>query len=342
MHEGHHKKHHKMANHYAAFASAAMSTIKSEQQVESLAGREETLDTTASSETPNGAASPKTIKTEVTTASLNTAALTIEMDRSRALKGQVRPDKFTIVVEQPDRIPNRKKWCFPQYNKGEDFDWQNMEHIRSLNKWRSQIFRYVGRVLRMRAIIQKLTVTRRRRLGKSRPGRVPFHKEEVDWVTGQYVLHQNTALKDGVEPNYHNMNWNAIAQEFNERFEGQMLPDCDEPRPHRTKSSIQTQRYRIEAVSKLTSVPKKGGTAKIKRRAEVVPRGESPKNRTKIRRGTTGRGTYGTKTMERLTSADTANDSTTNDSNTVVGSNAIKDEDEELSDSEGTSEEENG
>ena len=35
-----------------------------------------------------------------------------------------------------------------------------------------------------------------------------------------------------------------------------MPPDCDEPRPHRTKTRIQTQRYRIEAVSKAWYDPK--------------------------------------------------------------------------------------
>ena len=160
-------------------------------------------------------------------------------------------------------------------------------------------------------------------------------------MTERFVLHQKTAIKDGVEPGYHTMNWDIIAKSFNERFEGRMLPGCDEPRPHRTKSSIQTQRYRIEAVSKLTGVPLKGATAKVKKLAGAATSGESPKVKPRPRRGTTGRGTDGSKTVERITSADNADDSTTNDSNTAVRSKAMPDEEEELSNGERCSEEEN-
>ena len=264
--------------------------------------------------------------------------MTFDLNRSPAVKGQVRPDKFTIVLEQPDH-KTYKKWCFPQHNKGENFDWQNMEHIRSLNKWRTQIFRYVGRALEMRAMIQELTVIRRRTLGSSKPGPVPFHKEELDWVTERFVLHKKAALKHGVEPAYHTMNWDNIAKSFNERFEGEMLPDCETPRPHRTKSSIQTQRYRIEAISELTGVPMKGATSKIKKLARATTSGASPKAKTRPRRGTTGMGTS-SKTVEKATSANATNDNTTNDSNPAVRSNATTDEEEESSDGEDISEEE--
>ena len=272
-------------------------------------------------------------------ASLNTAVLTTDLDRSPAVKGQVMPDKLTIVFGQPDDKMYRR-WCFPQHNKGEDFDWQNMEHIRSLNKWRNQIFRYVGQLLKPRAI-QKLIVTRRRTFGSSKPGPVSFHKEELDWLTERFVLHQKAALERGTEPNYHTMNWNSIAKSFNDRFEGKMLPDCDEPRPHRTKISIQTQKYRIEAVCKLTGVRLKGEAAKLRRLAEAGNRDEVPKVKTRPRKGATGIDTDGDKTVESITSADTTNDGKANDSNTAVASNAIPDEEEESSDGEGTSEEDN-
>ena len=272
-------------------------------------------------------------------ASLNTAVLTADLDRSPAVKGQVRPDKLIIEFGQPDDKMYRR-WCFPQHNKGENFDWQNMEHIRSLNKWRNQIFRYVGRLLQMRAI-QKLTTTRRRTFGSSKPGPVPFHKEEVDWLTELFVLHQKTALEQGMEPDYHTMNWNIIAKSFNDHFEGKMLPNCDGPRPHRTKTSIQTQKYRIEAICKLTGVTLKGEAAKLKKLAEAGSRGEVPKVKTRPRKGTTGIDRDGSRTVEKITPADTTNDGTKNDSNTVVTRNAIPDEEEESSDGAGISEEEN-
>ena len=304
------------------------------QQMIYHSAREETSDTTASIETPNIATSGKAVRTAVTTASLDIAAFPASLDRIPAVKGEVRPDKFTIVLGPPDHKTYRK-WSFPQHNKGKSFDWQNMEHIRSLNKWRSQIFRYVARALRLRAMIQELTVTRRRMLGSSKGGPVPFHKDELEWLTELYVLHQQTALHQGLEPNYHTIKWNSITKAFNERFEGQMLSDCEDPRPHRTKSSIQTQRYRIVAISKLTGIPlKKDKTTRRKKPAEAATSGESLKVKSRRRKGTTSMGTHGRKTGKRNTSADTINGSTTNDSTTPVRNHTILDEEEELKEEE--------
>ncbi|KAK0517208.1 hypothetical protein JMJ35_000363 [Cladonia borealis] len=69
-----------------------------------------------------------------------------------------------------------------------------------------QIFRYIVRALELRAMIHKLTVTRRRMIGISKNGPVPYHKDELDWVTEQFVLYKQRALEHGLEPNYHTMN----------------------------------------------------------------------------------------------------------------------------------------
>ncbi len=157
-----------------------------------------------------------------------------------------------------------------------------------------------------------------------RPGPVNFHKEELDWLTDRYLVHQKKALKHGVEPDYHTMNWVAIVEAFNERFEGRKLPDCDEPRPHRTKTSIMTQRYRIETISKLTGVPLKGEKAKLRALAEAAAGPES--------REVIGIGTDDSKTVESITSADTRSARTRNESNTAIRSDPVPDEETELSD----------
>ena len=53
---------------------------------------------------------------------------------------------------------NIKKLYFRKYNNGRRFDWNNIEHISVLNRWRAQVFRYVNRTLHMRATIRKLTI----------------------------------------------------------------------------------------------------------------------------------------------------------------------------------------
>ena len=107
--------------------------------------QEETLDTEAIAEPPKIVDSDKAAQTVSTTASLKTATSMVNLDRSQAVKGQVRPDKFTIELGPPDHNTFRK-WRFPR-DKEKNFDWQNMKHISSLNRWRSQIFRYAGRAL---------------------------------------------------------------------------------------------------------------------------------------------------------------------------------------------------
>ena len=238
--------------------------------------QEATLDTTASARPPDIVAPEKAAQTARTAASPNTATSMANLDRSQAVKGQVRPDKFTIELGPPDHDTFRK-WRFPRH-KEKNFDWQNMKHISSLNRWRSQIFRYVGRALELRTMIQELTVTCRRMVEISKRGIVPYHKDELDWLTEQFVLHKQSALEHGLEPNYHKMNWDSIAKAYNERFEGKMLPNCEDPRPNRTKASLQTQRYRIEAVCRLTGIPKKEPVRRVrKKQAKPATSGKSTK-----------------------------------------------------------------
>ena len=96
-----------------------------------------------------------------------------------------------------------------------------------------------------------------------------FHEEENQWLIERFVRHQKTAHRHGVEPDYRTLNWVAITKAFNDRFAGRMLPGCGIPRPVRTKSSLTTQRYRIEAISKMTGAPMKRERTKMKERVTV-------------------------------------------------------------------------
>ena len=69
-------------------------------------------------------------------------AINLDVDRTAAFKGQVRPDKFLIVIHQLDKKPDKRNE-FQAYDRGRSFDWNLSEHIRALNRWRSQILRYV-------------------------------------------------------------------------------------------------------------------------------------------------------------------------------------------------------
>ncbi|KAL2038856.1 hypothetical protein N7G274_008378 [Stereocaulon virgatum] len=70
------------------------------------------------------------------------AKLNTNVDRSPALKGQVRPDKFLIVIHQPGGKPDKRNE-YQAYDHGRSFDWNQSDHIRALNRWRSQILRCV-------------------------------------------------------------------------------------------------------------------------------------------------------------------------------------------------------
>ena len=100
----------------------------------------------------------------------------------------------------------------------------------------------------------------------SERGRVDYHQDELDWLTEQFVLHKQRALEHGLEPNYRKMNWNSIAKAYNERFEGRMLPNCEDPRPNRSKASLSTQRYRIEAVCELTGFQMKEPVRRVRKK----------------------------------------------------------------------------
>ena len=204
-----------------------------------------TLNSTATAKAPNVEGSSKTAyATEI-------AALNANLDRSPAILGEIMPEKMKIQYQLP-RTKEIKRLYFRQYDYGRTLDWQNYDHIRTLNRWRAQVFRYVGRALNTRAMILKLTIPRSRMFGSTRNMGCKFHEEENKWLIERYLQHQETALRHGAEPDYHTMNWVTITKAFNHHFEGRILPGCDEPRRNRTKGSITTQRYRIEAISKMT------------------------------------------------------------------------------------------
>ena len=224
-----------------------------------------TLNSTATARAHNAEASSKTAyATEI-------AALNADMDRSPAILGEIMPEKMKIQYQLP-RTKEIKRLYFRQYDHGRSLDWQNYEHVRTLNRWRAQVFRYVGRALNTWAMVPKLTIPRSRMLGSTRNMGCKFHEEENQWLIERYLQHQETALKHGEEPDYHTMNWVTITKAFNHHFEGRILPGCDEPRSYRTKGSITTQRYRIEAISQMTGVPsrrERGDAAKMKELAEA-------------------------------------------------------------------------
>lgn len=71
------------------------------------------------------------------------AALNPDLDRSPAILGESVPGKMKIQYQLP-RTNAIKRLFFRQFNNGRNIDWKNIEHIRALNKWRTQVFRYVA------------------------------------------------------------------------------------------------------------------------------------------------------------------------------------------------------
>ena len=65
------------------------------------------------------------------------------------------------------------------------------------------------------------------------------------------------------------MPWDALTEDFNKTFEGQILNDGTGKRPHRSKPSIMTERYRIPEVCRISGLkPKDGSKKKLEEEAE--------------------------------------------------------------------------
>ena len=145
-------------------------------------------------------------------------------------------------------------------------------------------------------------------------------------------------------PNYHSMNWKDITAQFNRQFEGQILPGCPDKRPNRSKASITTQKYRIQAIADITGVPmkastSKSGRAKAKAEAEAeaeVEANREPEGRMKSPRGDSktggggrtrgarigGRKARGTNTVGRDGSSRDANRCNSRDNDAAVAMDA--------------------
>ncbi|KAK3178396.1 hypothetical protein OEA41_000531 [Lepraria neglecta] len=168
-------------------------------------------------------------------------AINLAVDRTAAIKGQVRPDKFLIVIHQLDQKPDKQNE-FQAYDRGRSFDWNLSEHIRALNRWRSQILR--------------------RNLGSARAARFPFHDDEIEWLYQVHRAFRQAARDRGVAVNWHRMRWNDITTEFNNHFENWILAGDPTPRPARTKASLTTERYRVKRICDLAGLTPKAPTSK--------------------------------------------------------------------------------
>jgi len=65
-----------------------------------------------------------------------------DVDRKPAIKGQRTPEKLEINLTMPGD-DGLKTLRFNKFNRGADMDWSKAEHIRELNRWRTQQLRSV-------------------------------------------------------------------------------------------------------------------------------------------------------------------------------------------------------
>ena len=111
----------------------------------------------------------------------------------------------------------------------------------------------------------KLIAFDSRDLGPLREGRIYFHPLEREWITNLYKTYEADSKSSGKEPDYKSMPWDALTKDFNDTFEGRTLDDQTGKRPHRSKPSIMTERYRIPEVCRISGLkPKAGGKQKEK------------------------------------------------------------------------------
>lgn len=66
-------------------------------------------------------------------------ALNLSLDRSPVFHGEIMPEKAKVQYGLP-HTKTIKRLYFRQYNNERSFDWQNIEHIRTSNRGRAQLF----------------------------------------------------------------------------------------------------------------------------------------------------------------------------------------------------------
>lgn len=160
---------------------------------------------------------------------------------------------------------------FRAYNRGADFDWSNQAHIRDLNRWRSQTFLFVIIAPPNTPFPSQTNEPHRRHLGAVRPPVIPYLPEELDFITQTFNDHlkAHRTQHPNEDVKWTRMDWNIITKDFNSTFEG-TIPSGGAPRPLRSRKSLMTQRYRIQAVCAMTGKPLK---------TDQTLKGKGPKKR---------------------------------------------------------------
>ena len=172
------------------------------------------------------------------------------IDRAPAVKGQPDRSKLKITLILPSGAIETR--IYPQ--PFESVDWTKTP--RPLNQWRWKVFR--------------------KYLGYS-PVRSKLHSLEKQWLIDLYKSRKREMEVKGQAVNWTHMNWGEITKEFNERFEGRILPGRPLPRPPRQCNTLSHAGLHIKAIVKLTG--RKSGRYQGKKAAlthtETSPRREN-------------------------------------------------------------------
>lgn len=92
-----------------------------------------------------------------------------------------------------------------------------------------------------------------RALGEARPARIGFH-EEIQWLVDCHRQYKRDSISRIGVVNWQKIKWDVVTRAFNATFAGRALSGSHTPRPARTKPSLITERYRIEAVCVLVGL----------------------------------------------------------------------------------------
>jgi len=134
--------------------------------------------------------------------------------------GTVKDQKYKLVVKLYDLKGNRKIFRNPPPK-----DWNNQAALSALNK----------------RIVQQWRRNTRYRFRKAV---TPYLPEERAWIL--------KTLNDRGKPA---SSWKSFVQDFNAKFEGQMLTGQDAPRPERTQSSLSKEISRFSVDYKAGKAP---------------------------------------------------------------------------------------
>ena len=85
--------------------------------------------------------------------------------------------------------------------------------------------------------------------------------------------------REALQTGQRRLNWASVTERFNARFQGRILEGSDQPRPARTRGSLQSESARVEEITEMTGKIPRSKTGKSQARPKSPPPPPPPRGR---------------------------------------------------------------